>query len=167
MFRARALQQPALRSSATHGRRQQCLPTRPADLLSSSPSRVHIAADLLRPTAFLLPFWLPGRLAGLSAASDVQHEVAAVDSQSMHLHGAIPCSCLENRPRQLSEHCSVSASSECAFEASRLARCVASGCELPFAQNSGGSFGRSLVITLPCATPRADKPRRPRLIGTP
>lgn len=159
MFRAWTLQHPALRSSATHNRSQphardqnDCEPA--VDLLSSSPSRVYIAVVLLRAPALLAPFWPQ---AGLSTACDVQQEVAAVDNQLMRVCcGAIPCSCLEKRPRHLSEHCSVSASSECACEASRLARCVASGCELPFAQNSGGSFGRSVVITLPCATPRAE-----------
>lgn len=98
MFRAWTLQHPALRSSATHSRRQphardqnDCEPA--VDLLSSSPSRVYIAVVLLRVPALLAPFWPQ---AGLSTACDVHHEVAAVDNQFMRVCcGAIPCSCLE------------------------------------------------------------------------
>lgn len=98
MFRAWTLQHPALRSSATHNRRQphardqnDCEPA--VDPLSSSPSRVYIAVVPLRSIAFLAPFW---PRAGLSTACDVHHEVAAVDNQFMRACcGAIPCSCLE------------------------------------------------------------------------
>lgn len=130
--------------AALRGTRPEWVPTcwagptrvllqRAVDLLSSSPRSCTANVVLPEPYCSHRCYTCPqGRFkAALTFKPKLQQ---AVHDQSMHIAtrcDSIPCSCPEKGPRQLSEHCSVSASSECDSQPSRLARCVASGCELP------------------------------------